>query len=79
MKNSHVFVLTACHNEKVRILSLLADLHKQTYKKLTTVVVDDGSNDGTSSAIKKKYPHGGQALSLGELIGLFPMLALLIN
>lgn len=56
MNKPHVFVLTACHNEKDRILSLLKDLHKQAYNMLTIVVVDDDSTDGTTKTIHQKYP-----------------------
>ncbi len=35
----------------------LNSLQKQTNKNFTTIVVDDGSTDGTSEIIKKQYPE----------------------
>ncbi len=56
-----IAVLMTCHNRKEKTLVALKDLHSQRNFEfgysLSVYLVDDGSNDGTSSAVKAKYPN----------------------
>lgn len=59
-KVTSLAILMTCHNRRETTLRCLNGLHKQvgiSDINLTTFVVDDGSTDGTSDAIKKKYPN----------------------
>ncbi len=57
MKNPKVSVVVCTYNGAGRIKSLLDSLKKQTYKNLEIIIVDDGSTDGTSDIVNKKYPQ----------------------
>lgn len=52
-----VFVLIPTHNRRELIKKCLQSIQKQTYKNRETVVIDDGSTDGTSKMIKKEFPE----------------------
>lgn len=52
-----VAIVTPIHNGKDHTLRFLASLKKQTYKNLLSIVIDDGSSDGTYEAIKQGFPH----------------------
>lgn len=49
-----VFVLIPTRNRKDLLLKCLDSLSKQTYDNMETVVIDDGSTDGTRELLKKK-------------------------
>lgn len=51
-----IYILTAIKNRKIATLDFLTSLKKQTYRDFKTVIVDDGSTDGSSEAIRKNYP-----------------------
>lgn len=51
-----VYIVTPTFNGKDYVLQFLKSLAKQTYKNFKVVIIDDGSTDGTSAAIAKKYP-----------------------
>lgn len=55
--NPLVSVIIVTWNRKDDILDALNALVRQTYKNLEIIVVDNGSSDGTSNEIKKKYPN----------------------
>lgn len=58
MKNKPtVFVIIAVHNRKNITEHCLVQLNSQDYKPLQIIVIDDGSNDGTSEMIRKEYPN----------------------
>lgn len=55
--NHKVFVVIPVHNRLEYTKKCLASLENQSYKDFDVIVVNDGSTDGTSSSIKKKYPQ----------------------
>jgi GT2 family glycosyltransferase len=52
-----VWVCLAVYNRIGYTQQCLELLRRQTYRNVTPVVVDDGSNDGTSAMIAKGYPE----------------------
>ena len=53
-----IYSLVPVHNRKSVTLRCLAALDRQVdLPKLTIVVIDDGSTDGTSEAIQAEYPQ----------------------
>ncbi len=59
MRNNEIAVLLTCHNRKKKTLACLASFYKAVKPAGYTFdifLVDDGSTDGTSDAIKQKYP-----------------------
>lgn len=48
-----VFILTAVHNNLKKTKLLLASIRKQVYPNILTVIVDDGSTDGTHEFLSK--------------------------
>lgn len=63
MKEEKLFkiaVLLTCHNRREKTLSCLENLFKAAlpiHTALEVFLVDDGSTDGTASAVKKKFPE----------------------
>lgn len=53
---SKVFVVVPVHNRIEDTKEFMKSIKKQTYKNFELTIVDDGSTDGTSDYIKKKYP-----------------------
>jgi len=51
-----VSVVVVGYNEKKYTLDCLKGLSNQDYDNFETVVVDNGSTDGTSDAVRKNYP-----------------------
>jgi len=56
-RDSTVFVLSGVHNSLTHTKELLTCIDKQSYSNVQTVIVDDGSTDGTSIFISKNYPQ----------------------
>ena len=55
----HIVALSTCHNRRDLTLASLADLHSQDLPanvSLSITIVDDGSTDGTSEAVRAAYP-----------------------
>ena len=52
-----VFELIPVHNKRQMALGCLEALERQTYEPLETVVVDDGSTDGTAAAVRERFPE----------------------
>lgn len=55
----HVVAAIACHNRRNVTLACLAALHGQVLPqavRLSVVLVDDGSSDGTAAAVAERYP-----------------------
>lgn len=57
MNHSKVFVIIPVHNRKEITRRCLSALAKQTLPGFNTIVIDDGSTDGTSEMIKKDFPE----------------------
>lgn len=51
-----IYIVIPVHNRKHFTQSCLKSLSQQTYRKFQTIVVDDGSTDGTSEMIARDYP-----------------------
>jgi GT2 family glycosyltransferase len=56
VSTSRVFVVIPVHNRREQTLSCLRDLSAQTHPALTTIVVDDGSRDGTNVSVRQQFP-----------------------
>ena len=52
-----IFIVLTVHNRKYLTWDCLLSLKKQTFQKITTIVIDDGSSDGTSEMIEKEFPE----------------------
>lgn len=55
-KNPLVYIVTPTFNGKEYVLRFLESLSRQTYRNFKTIIVDDGSTDGTSAAINQEFP-----------------------
>ena len=55
--NKKVFVVIPVHNRVAATESCLACLSRQTYSDMMTVVVDDGSTDGTWGMLEQRFPE----------------------
>ncbi|MGF7081449.1 glycosyltransferase family 2 protein [Mucilaginibacter sp. UYCu711] len=68
-----ISVIIPTYNRALRVVNAIESVLNQTYKNVQLIVVDDGSEDGTSLALQKfptinyiKVPHGGQALARNQ-------------
>lgn len=52
-----IYILVPIHNRKETTLKFIKSFSKQTYKDYQVVIVDDGSTDGSSEAIKTIFPN----------------------
>ncbi len=52
-----IYIIIPVHNRKHLTRECLISLRKQTYKNFKTIIIDDGSTDGTSEMIKNKFPE----------------------
>ena len=65
-----IAVLLTCHNRKEKTLECLKHLYEQSVPDtlaFDVILVDDGSTDGTSAAIRKSYPNVNLIQGDGEL------------
>jgi len=62
-----VYILLPVHNGRKLTLACLAVLRRQTYRPIETVVIDDGSTDGTAEAIGREFPGATVLAGDGEL------------
>lgn len=51
-----VYVLVPAHNNRQEVIDLLHCLFQQTYAQLQTILVDDGSTDGTAAEVRRLFP-----------------------
>lgn len=59
MKMSEIAVIVPVHNRKeitLKFLNQITKIHEDNLR-LDTIIIDDGSTDGTSEAISKQYPN----------------------
>jgi GT2 family glycosyltransferase len=65
----HVEIVTPVHNRRETTLQCLRSLSKidETGLEVGVIVVDDGSNDGTSDAIRKEFPEVDLIKGSGDL------------
>lgn len=66
MQNIRLIIVIAVHNRKDITLHCLKQLDQQTYRDFAVIVVDDGSSDGTSEAIRQLYPSTTIIAGTGE-------------
>ncbi|OGY18511.1 MAG: hypothetical protein A2900_03375 [Candidatus Chisholmbacteria bacterium RIFCSPLOWO2_01_FULL_50_28] len=52
-----VFILIPTHNRKELLRKCLRCVRMQSYKNVETVVIDDGTTDGTTEMLSREYPH----------------------
>ncbi len=52
-----VSIVIPTRNRKELILKCLSHIYNQSYRDFEIVIIDDGSSDGTSDAIRAKYPQ----------------------
>jgi len=55
--SKNLFIVIPVHNRKHFTLNCLFSLRKQTFQNFTTVVIDDGSSDGTREMLQKEFPE----------------------
>ncbi|HET6225685.1 MAG TPA: glycosyltransferase family 2 protein [Bacteroidia bacterium] len=51
-----IFIIISVYNRKELTSNCLSSLQRQTYKYFETIIIDDGSTDGTSEMICEKFP-----------------------
>ena len=52
-----LFLIIPVFNRKDTLINCLTLLRNQTFTDFTTIVVDDGSSDGTSGVLKSDFPE----------------------
>ena len=57
MESNFIYIIIPVHNRIHFTRSCLISLRSQTNKKFITIVVDDGSSDGTCEMIQKEFPE----------------------
>src|SRR3989339_1274263 len=62
-----IFIVIPVHNRKDTTLECLQYLHRQTYREYKIIIVDDGSTDGTATAIQDTYPDTTILTGNGQL------------
>ena len=70
MKNNEIAVLLTCHNRRDKTLACLSSFYKAEKTADYTFdifLVDDGSTDGTSDAIKQQFPEVNIVSGSGSL------------
>jgi len=53
----HIYVIIPVHNRLALTKQCLSSVEIQDYENKSVIVIDDGSNDGTYSCIKTKFPQ----------------------
>ena len=52
-----VYLVVPVFNRVEKTMEFLASVKKLSYDKIITIIVDDGSTDGTERKIKDRYPE----------------------
>lgn len=52
-----IYIVIPVHNRKDFTKNCLLSLREQTYKNFKTVIIDDGSTDGTAEILKSDFPE----------------------
>lgn len=52
-----IYIIIPVHNRKEFTKNCLLSLRAQTYKDFNTVIIDDGSTDGTGEMLEKEFPE----------------------
>jgi GT2 family glycosyltransferase len=52
-----LFIVIPVHNRREFTRNCLLSLRQQTFKDFTTVIVDDGSSDGTAGMLREEFPE----------------------
>ena len=52
-----IYIIIPVHNRKEYTKNCLLSLRKQTEKNFKTVIIDDGSTDGTAEMLAKEFPE----------------------
>lgn len=55
--NSKIYIVIPVHNRKEFTKNCLLSLRKQTYQNFKTVIIDDGSTDGTAEMLANDFPE----------------------
>ena len=55
-KLGKLFIVLPVHNRKEVTLHFFKQLSNQTFQNYQAILIDDGSKDGTSTAIKEYFP-----------------------
>lgn len=53
---SSVFIIIGAHNERENVKRLLNCINSQSYRFIQTILIDDGSSDGTTAYVENKFP-----------------------
>src|SRR3712207_4987537 len=52
----HVAIVVLSWNGREDTLECLASLERMRWERLTTILVDNGSSDGTTEAVRERFP-----------------------
>jgi len=52
-----IYIVIPVHNRKEYTKNCLLSLRAQTYKEFKTIIVDDGSTDGTAEMLEQEFPE----------------------
>ena len=52
-----IYIIIPVHNRKILTRYCLLSLHKQSYQKIKSIIIDDGSGDGTIGMIQNEFPN----------------------
>ena len=59
-----VSIVTLTRNRREQIIRLMQALHKQSYRPLEIILIDNASSDGTGAFLRQQYPTAESAVSV---------------